>query len=407
MSDDLVIVGGGVAAARAVEGIRDAGSSAPITLISAEEYLPYERPPLSKGTLAGDDPLESAILHPEAWYAEQGVSLRLGTEAASIDPAGHTLTLADGSTLPYRRLLLATGSTARRLDVPGADLANVLTLRSMEESAELHARLVAGSDVVLVGAGWIGLEVAAAARTHGCNVTVIEPQPTPLFGVLGPEVGGWFARLHASHGVDFRFGGGVVELAGDGAVSTVVTKDGERIEADTVVVGVGISPNVDLAVDAGLDVDNGILCDAALRTSAEDVFAAGDVANWLNPTLGERIRVEHWANANDGGYAAGRSMAGAEVSYGPVPFFFSDQYDVGLEYAGNVSRDVDTEVLLRGDPDSNEFMAFWLAGRRVLAGMHVNVWDTIDHVQGLIRSGTEIDPEKLADPNVELSSLVP
>jgi len=407
MSDDLVIVGGGVAAARAIEGIREAGSDAPVVLVAAEQHLPYEKPPLSKGTLAGDDPLESAILHPEEWYAEHGVTVRLGTEASAIDPAAHTVALADGGTLPYGRLLLATGSTARRLDVPGADLANVLTLRSMDESAELRSRLVAGSDVVLVGAGWIGLEVAAAARIHGCNVTVIEPQPTPLFGVLGPEVGGWFSRLHESHGVTFRFGDGVVELTGDGAVSAVVTNDGERIEADTVVVGVGISPNVDLATAAGLDVDNGILCDAALRTSAVDVFAAGDVANWLNPTLGERVRVEHWANANDGGYAAGQSMAGAEVSYGPVPFFFSDQYDVGLEYAGFVPRGVDTDVLFRGDPESNEFMAFWLADGRVLAGMHVNVWDTIDDVQALIRSRTAIDPDKLADPGVELSSLVP
>jgi 3-phenylpropionate/trans-cinnamate dioxygenase ferredoxin reductase subunit len=407
MSDDLVIVGGGVAAARAIEGIREAGSDAPVVLVAAEQHLPYEKPPLSKGTLAGDDPLESAILHPEKWYAEHGVTLRLGTEASAIDPAAHTVALADGGTLPYGRLLLATGSTARRLDVPGADLANVLTLRSMDESAELRSRLVAGSDVVLVGAGWIGLEVAAAARIHGCNVTVIEPQPTPLFGVLGPEVGGWFSRLHESHGVTFRFGDGVVEMSGDGAVSAVVTNDGERIEADTVVVGVGISPNVDLATAAGLDVDNGILCDAALRTSAVDVFAAGDVANWLNPTLGERVRVEHWANANDGGYAAGQSMAGAEVSYGPVPFFFSDQYDVGLEYAGFVPRGVDTDVLFRGDPESNEFMAFWLADVRVLAGMHVNVWDTIDDVQALIRSRTAIDPDKLADPGVELNSLVP
>jgi len=402
----IVIVGGGVAAARAVEGIRDSGSDSPIVLVAGEEHLPYEKPPLSKGTLAGDDPLESAVLHPEEWYAERGVTLRLRTEASAIDPAAHTVALADGGTLPYGRLLLATGSTARRLDVPGADLANVLTLRSMDESAELRSRLVAGSDVVLVGAGWIGLEVAAAARIHGCNVTVIEPQPTPLFGVLGLEVGGWFTRLHESHGVTFRFGDGIVELAGDGAVSAVVTNDGERIEADTVVVGVGISPNVDLAAAAGLDVDNGILCDAALRTSAADVFAAGDVANWFNPTLGRRIRVDHWANANDGGYAAGQSMAGVEVSYGPVPFFFSDQYDVGLEYAGYVPRDVEPTVLFRGDPASNEFMAFWLSDGRVLAGMHVNVWDTIDDVQALIRSGAAIDESRLADPSVPLSQLL-
>jgi 3-phenylpropionate/trans-cinnamate dioxygenase ferredoxin reductase subunit len=403
---DFVIVGGGVAAARAVEGIREAGAEGPIVIVSAEEQLPYEKPPLSKGTLAGDDPLDSAILHPQEWYDERGVTLRLGQRVAALDPAAHAVTLGDDTTLPYDRLLLATGSSARRLDVPGADLTNVLSLRSMAESAALRERLVAGGRVVLIGAGWIGLEVAAAARTHGCEVTVIEPQPTPLYGVLGPELGGWFTRLHESHGVTFRFDDGVTALEGDGAVSAVVTKGGDRLEADTVVVGVGITPNVELALAAGLDVDNGILCSATLQTSAPDVFAAGDVANWFNPTLGERIRVDHWANANDGGYAAGQAMGGVDVSYGPVPFFFSDQYDVGLEYAGFVPRGVSAEVVFRGDPDSGEFMAFWLADKRVLAGMHVNVWDTIDDVQALIRSKAEVDAHDVSDPGISLSDLL-
>jgi len=403
--NEFVIVGGGVAGARAVEGIRESGADGEILLVSAEEQLPYQKPPLSKGTLAGDDPLDSAILHPQEWYDDRAVTLRLGTRVESLDAAGHTVALADGTTLGYRRLLLATGSSARRLDVPGADLVNVLSLRSMDESAELRARLVAGSNVVLVGAGWIGLEVAAAARAHGCEVTVIEPQPTPLYGVLGPELGSWFTRLHESHGVRFRFEDGIAELTGDGAVSGVRTTSGEFLDADTVVVGVGIAPNVELAEGAGLEVDNGILCDAALHTSDPDIFAAGDVANWFNPTLEARIRVDHWANANDGGYAAGQSMAGADVSYDKVPFFFSDQYDAGLEYAGHVPRGTETEVVFRGDPESGQFMAFWLADKRVLAGMHVNVWDTIGDVTELIKAKVEVDTHRLSDPGIPLGEL--
>jgi 3-phenylpropionate/trans-cinnamate dioxygenase ferredoxin reductase subunit len=395
-----------LAAARAIEGIRDSGSDAPIIVVGDETELPYEKPPLSKGTLAGDDPLESATLHPAAWYAERNAMLLLGVSIAAIDPGAHAVTLADGRALQYHRLLLATGSSARRLEVPGAELGNVLSLRSMGQSAALRKRLVAGGHVVLVGAGWIGLEVAAAARTHGCEVTVIEPQSTPLYGVLGPELGSWFTRLHEAHGVTFRFDEGVAQLAGDSTVSAVVTRSGERIQADTVVVGVGITPNVGLAEEAGLQVDNGILCDAALRTSAPDVYAAGDVANWFNPTLGRRIRVDHWANANDGGYAAGQSIAGVDVSYGPVPFFFSDQYDIGLEYAGHLPREVEPTIVFRGDPASNEFMAFWTDGGVVLAGMHVNVWDTIDDVQSLIRAATPIDLARLADPAEPLSRLL-
>ena len=396
MDAPIVIVGGGLAAARAVEGIRDTGSDAAVVLVGAEQHLPYEKPPLSKGTLAGDDPLESAILHPAEWYAERNVTLHLGTEVSAIDPSAHTISLSTGSTLAYARLLLATGSTARRLDVPGAGLANVLTLRSMDESAELRSRLVAGSDVVIIGAGWIGLEVAAAARIHGCQVTVIEPAATPLFGPLGPELGGWFARLHEGHAVSFRFEESVREVHGDRTATSVVTGSGEELPADTVVVGVGITPNVELAEAAGLDVDNGILCDESLRTSAPDVFAAGDVANWFNPTLGVRLRLDHWANARNGGYAAGQAMAGAPVNYGPVPYFFSDQYDVGMEYAGHVPRGTPATVELHGEPDANRFMAFWLgADRRLFAGLHVNTWDTIESVQDLIRAADPVSPDQL------------
>lgn len=410
-TEPIVIIGGGLTAARAIEAIRETDQETPIVLVGKEDRLPYERPPLSKAVMLDKEPEESAYSHPQEWYDERHVELRLGIAADKLDTAAKTVTLSDGSELTWDRVLLATGSGVRKLKVPGSKLADVFYLRSMPDSAAIKARLVAGSNVVIVGAGWIGLEVAAAAREHGAEVTVIEPSATPLFHVVGEQVGSWFAGLHESHGVTFRFGDGVESLEGDdaGRVTTVVTKDGTRLPADTVVIGVGIFPNTRLAEDAGLEVDNGVVVDEALKSSVEGVYAAGDVANWYNPTLGTRLRVEHWANAQDGGYAAGQSIAGQDVHYGPIPFFFSDQYDAGLEYAGYVPRDADAEVVLRGDPAGNEFMAFWVvpegAGHRVLAGMHVNVWDTIDTVQDLVRNRTVVDTARLADTAIPLAEV--
>jgi len=371
--------------------------------------LPYERPPLSKSVLKGDDELDSVYTHPESWYAENGVELRLGDPAASLDADAHVVTLRSGESLSYDKLLLATGSSARALKVPGADLGGVLYLREAQESTALKEALVEGAQVVIVGAGWIGLEVAAAASDAGCSVTVVEPQTAPLLAVMGERIGDWFAGFHRSHGVTFRFGEGVERLEGSDHVEAVVTSAGERLPADVVVVGVGITPNTGLAEGSGIDVDNGVVTDARLRTSADGVWAAGDVANWQSTTLGTHVRVEHWANANDGGLAAGRSMAGADVTYDPIPFFFSDQYDAGLEYAGYVPRDSGAEVVLRGEPSSNEFMAFWVVpdgdGVRVLAGMHVNVWDTIDTVQQLVRERTVVDRDRLADTGIPLDEV--
>jgi 3-phenylpropionate/trans-cinnamate dioxygenase ferredoxin reductase subunit len=411
-SQPIVIIGGGLTAARAIEAIRESDQETPVVLVAKENRLPYERPPLSKGVMLGNDPEDVAFTHPREWYDDNHVDLRLGVAADRLDPAGRIVTLSDGSELGYGTVLIATGSGLRKLDVPGTDLADVFYLRSMTDSEKIRARLVAGSDVVIIGAGWIGLEVAAAARHHGAEVTIIEPQSAPLSGVVGEQIGTWFADLHRSHGVTLRLGEGVERLEGeDGKVTAVVTSSGERLPADTVVIGVGIRPNTRLAEDAGLEVDNGIVVDEALRASAEGVYAAGDVANWYNPTLDTRLRVEHWANAQDGGYAAGQSIVGKDVHYGPIPFFFSDQYDVGLEYAGYVPRDTEAEVVLRGDPSSNEFMAFWVVpegdGVRVLAGMHVNVWDTMDAVQALVRDRTPVDRARLADPGVALTDVVP
>jgi 3-phenylpropionate/trans-cinnamate dioxygenase ferredoxin reductase component len=410
-----VIIGGGLAAAKAVEGIRERDTTGSVVVVTEEDRLPYERPPLSKSVLKGDDELDTVYTHPQSWYAENDVELRIGDPATSLDADAHVVTLRSGESLSYDKVLLATGSTARALKAPGADLDGVLYLREAQESMALKEAFVDGAKVVIVGAGWIGLEVAAAASAAGCSVTVVEPQAAPLIGVMGEQVGGWFAQLHRSHGVTFRFGEGVERLEGSdgsegsGRVEAVVTSAGERLPADVVVVGVGITPNTGLAEGAGIDVDNGVVTDAALRTSADGVWAAGDVANWQSTTLGTHVRVEHWANANDGGLAAGRSMAGADVTYDPIPFFFSDQYDAGLEYAGYVPRDSGAEIVLRGEPSSNEFMAFWVVpegdGVRVLAGMHVNVWDTIETVQQLVRDRTVVDRDRLADPSVPLDEV--
>jgi 3-phenylpropionate/trans-cinnamate dioxygenase ferredoxin reductase subunit len=404
-----LIIGGGTATARAVEGIREVDYDGSIMVVTAEPHLPYDRPPLSKGVLLGSDDPTAALPHEEEWYRKHQVDLRLGDPVASIDPDAHTATMVSGEQLAWERLLLATGSSVRRLDVPGADLPGVFSLRTLDDSLALLDRLKEGKRVAIVGAGWIGLEVAAAARSHGCSVVVVEPQSVPLLGVMGERIGTWFADLHRSHGVDFRFGAGVASIDGTDAATGLTLTDGTRLRAGTVVVGVGIRPNTMLAEAAGLTVDNGIVTDEALRASRPDIWAAGDVANWQHRVLGRQVRVEHWANAYDGGLAAGRSMAGAKVVYDPQPFFYSDQYDAGLEYTGYVPRGAETEVVLRGDPASGAFMAFWVVpegeGVRVLAGMHVNTWDTIDAIIALIRAEHPIGPDRLADPEIPLDEV--
>jgi 3-phenylpropionate/trans-cinnamate dioxygenase ferredoxin reductase subunit len=330
--DAFVIIGGGLAAAKAAEALREEGFDGTVTVIAAEDSLPYERPPLSKGVLAGSDADEVIFVHDEQWYADQRVELRRGVRATGIDPSARTVTLADGSVLGYHKLLLATGSVPRKLRIAGAELDGVHYLRTKRNSDELKAALAAGDRTVVVGgAGWIGLEVAAAARGYGNAVTVIEPQAAPLRAALGDELGGMFAGLHREHGVDLRLGTGVTEIVGDGTVVTGVRTDaGDLVDADLVVVGVGARPMTQLAEEAGLEVDNGVLTDAALRTSDENIYAAGDVANAVHPVLGRRIRVEHWANALNQGPAAAKSMLGQQVSYDHIPYFYTDQYDLGM-----------------------------------------------------------------------------
>lgn len=401
----FVIVGASVAGARAAETLREEGFTGHLVLVGAEPRLPYERPPLSKGVLVGDTEPDTAFLHERQWYADHDIELRLGVAATHLDLASHEVRLADDTTLRYDRLLLATGATVRRLDVPGADLAGVQYLRTMADATSLRDRLRGARRVVVVGAGWIGLEAAAAARARGADVTVLEPRPTPLHDVLGPRIGRLLADLHVAHGVSFRFGESAAAFHGDGAVSSVLTNTGVELPADVVVVGVGVRPATALAESAGLDVDDGIVCDESLRTSDPDVFAAGDVASWHHPLLKRRIRVEHWANAHDGGPVAARAMLDQDAVHAAVPFFFSDQYDAGMEYAGYVPPDLTPDVVTRGDLGSGQLMAFWLDGKTLLAGMHVNVWGSMDIVQDIMRSRRLVDPTKLADADVPLDQV--
>jgi NADPH-dependent 2,4-dienoyl-CoA reductase/sulfur reductase-like enzyme len=404
-----VIVGASLAGAKAAETLREDGFGGQIVLLGDELERPYERPPLSKGYLLGREDKSSIYVHDEGWYAEHDVDLRLGVTAVRIDRAARRVELADRSQVGYDKLLITTGASPRRLDVPGGDLDGVLYLRSVRDSERLAAAFHDGGTVVIAGAGWIGLETAAAARENGCEVTVVEPAPGPLQQSVGPELGGMFADLHREHGVTFRFGEGVREFRGAGGrLNAVVTSGGTELAADTAVVGIGAVPNVALAEAAGLDVGNGILVDAALRTSDPDIHAVGDVANAFNPLLGRRVRVEHWANALNGGPAAARSMLGADVRHEPVPYFYSDQYDLGMETAGLPEPGRYDQIVYRGDAGAREFIAFWLADGTVVAGMNVNVWDVNDDIQALIRAGAagkRPDLAGLADPGVPLRDL--
>jgi NADPH-dependent 2,4-dienoyl-CoA reductase/sulfur reductase-like enzyme len=403
----FVIVGGGLAGAKAAEALRADGFDGEVVLFGSEPERPYERPPLAKGYLLGKDTRDSVFVHPADWYAEHKVDLRTGVTVAMIDPSARLVTF-DGGTIHYDKLLLTTGASARRIDIPGTGLGNVLYLRTLPESETLRAAFTPDARVVIVGAGWIGLEAAAAARTAGSSVTIVEPQPGALYGALGPEVGGKFADLHRSHGVEFRFGEAPAEFlaAGPGSaqVGSVVT-GGTELPADVVVVGIGAVPNDGLAKSAGLEVNKGVVTDSALRTSDPDIFAAGDVASSYHPLLGRHLRMDHWSNALNGGKAAALSMLGQEVEYDRVPYFFSDQYDLGMECAGLPLPGTYDQVVYRGDSETLEFIAFWLNEGRLVAGMNVNIWDVNDDLQGLIRSGRSLDPARLSDPAIPLAEV--
>jgi 3-phenylpropionate/trans-cinnamate dioxygenase ferredoxin reductase subunit len=326
-----------------------------------------------------------------------------GVTVTAVEPGASRVTLDDGRRLDYDRLLLATGAEPRRLRIPGADLDGVYYLRTLADCDLLRAQIGAGGRAVVVGAGWIGSEFAASARQRGLEVTVIDPQPLPSERIFGPGVAAFYRDVHRQHGVELMLGEGVDAFEGDGTVARVRTASGRTVECDFAVVGVGVVPRTGLASDAGLEVSNGVVVDAKLETTAPGVFAAGDVANAWHPFYGQRIRVEHWANALNQGPAAARAMLGQPVSYDRIPYFYSDQYDVGMEYSGYAPQWDD--VVFRGDRAGGEFMAFWLRGGCVVAGMNVNVWDVNQHVEALIRARQPVETAALADPGVPLDSL--
>jgi 3-phenylpropionate/trans-cinnamate dioxygenase ferredoxin reductase component len=405
MTDTLVVVGAGFAGAKAVETLREEGFGGRVVLVGDEPDRPYERPPLSKDYLRGEAERETIYVHAEDWYAARDVELRLGAGVTALDVGARSVELAGGERIAYDGLLLATGAEPKRLPIPGADLDGVLYLRSVADSDALRARLERGGSVVVVGGGWIGCEVAASARQSGLDVTVIEPQSLPLAGVLGPELGAVYRDIHADNGVRLRLGTGVSAFEGSGAVERVRLADGSAVDCDFVVVGVGVRPRTQLAERAGIAVGDGVLVDERLATDAPGVFAAGDVASALHPFYGERVRVEHWATALEQGPHAARAMLGGTAPYEKLPYFFSDQYDVGMEYAGFARRW--DRVVFRGDPAAREFVAFWMQGDRIVAGMNVNVWGVVDQVQHLIRSRTAVDDRRLADPDIPLDALTP
>jgi 3-phenylpropionate/trans-cinnamate dioxygenase ferredoxin reductase component len=412
----FVIVGGGLAGAKAAETLRSEGFTGRVILVGDERDHPYERPPLSKGYLLGKEERDSVFVHEPGWYAQADVELHLGQPVVAVDREARSVRLGDGTVIHYDKLLLATGAEPRRLDVPGTGLAGVHHLRRLAHADRLRQVLTAlGRDnghLVIAGAGWIGLEIAAAAREYGAEVTVVEREATPLHAVLGPEVGQVFADLHAEHGVRFHFGASLTEIVGqDGMVLAARTDDGEEHPAHDVLAAIGAAPRTALAEAAGLALaeraeGGGIAVDGSFRTSDPDIFAAGDVAASEHPLFGTRLRVEHWANALNGGPAAARAMLGRDVAYDRVPYFFSDQYDVGLEYSGWAPPGSYDQVVVRGDAGKREFIAFWLREGRVLAGMNVNVWDVTETVQKLIHSGARPDLNALADPGTPLESLI-
>ena len=372
----IVIVGAGLAGGTAATELREQGYDGPVVLVGAEAHPPYERPPLSKGYLLGNDPIDDAFVHPSQWYADHDVDLRLGVEATALDIDAHVVSTSAGD-LTYDRLLLATGAEPRRLAVAEESGVPTAYLRTIEDSDRLKEAFASGGRVTVVGAGWIGLEVAAAAREAGCAVTVFETAGLPLLRVLGPTVAQVFADLHRQHGVDLRLG-------------TSVTPDDLR-GSDLVVAGVGVSPRLDLARSGGLAVDDGVLVDAGLHAQATDgtrvpsVLAVGDIANHAHPVLGRRIRVEHWDTAINQGKVAAHNLAGADEVYDAMPYFFTDQYDLGMEYVGHAGADDD--VVVHGDLGAREFRAFWTRDGRVVAAMHANDWDATDALRAAVESG--------------------
>lgn len=402
-SDVFVIVGASLAGGRAAETLRQEGFEGRVILVGAEPERPYERPPLSKDVLRGEAPDDKVYLRPPDFYEEQDIELRLGVRAQRLVPAEHSIILGDDEHLRYDRLLITTGAKVRQLNVPGCNLPGVYYLRTVADAKAIRAAARAATRAVVIGAGFIGAEVAASCRVMGLDVTVLEVLPVPLQRVLGEDVGNLYAQIHRENGVDLRLGEGIAEFRGAGRVEEVVTSSGTRITCDLAVVGVGVQPEVDWLEGSGIELQNGVVVDEFCATSLPDVYAAGDVANWWHSGLGERLRVEHWENAQNQGIAAARSMLGKGEPYAPVPYFWSDQYDLTLQYVGHASGQ--DEVIIRGPRDPRSLLAFYMRDGRLRAAFGVNRPRDITAARRLIRNGGEVRREQLADEQVDLRRL--
>ena len=402
----LLIIGGGLAGAKAAEGAREAGFEGRIVLVGEEARHPYERPPLSKDILRAEKEPDSSQVHESGYYAQHAIELITGDAVTALDAGAKRAQLASGESIAFDAAVLATGAAPRPLTLPGAELSGVHYLRTVEDSVALHQAITKASRVAVIGAGWIGSEVAASARQMGADVVLIEPLEVPLHRVLGSQVGGVFAQLHSDHGVVMRMGVGVERLQGGSAVEQVVLADGRVEAADVVVAGIGVTPRIELAEAARLTIDNlagGVVVDQNLQTSAAGIFAAGDIASAFHPHYQRHLRIEHWANALNQGAAAGSNAVSDAKPYTRLPYFFSDQYDLGLEYVGYASAE--DEVVIRGDAGKREFIAFYHRGGIVTAAMNVNIWDVVEDLRAIITAGKAVDPARLADPGVALGEL--
>ena len=406
--EHYVIMGGGLAGVSAAQAMRDTGFTGRITIIAGENEYPYIRPPLSKEYLTGSAARNTIFVHDNEWYSERDIRVLRGLPAVGLSIEAHMITLEGGAVLSFDKLLFATGARSRRYPGPGADLDGVHYLRTVGESEALSAAISAGGKrVVIIGSGWIGLEVASAARGYGNEVTVLGRETVPLENMVGSEIGAVFDALHRANGVDLRNATTVDGIEGtDGVASGVRLASGEILAADVVVVGIGALPNAELAETAGLTVENGIVVDEGFRSSHPHVYAAGDVANVFHPVIARSLRVEHWATARDAGTAAGESMAGKAVEYLKIPYFYTDQFDLGMEYSGYGILADNAELVIRGDLDAREFIAFWVRENYVVAGMNVNIWDVNETVQALIRDEVRVDASQLADPSIPLETLL-
>ena len=405
MQQRYVIVGANLAGGTAAITLREEGFDGEIVLIGAEPYLPYERPPLSKEYLQGVKPFEDALLKPSGFYQEHNIQTHLGTRAIRVDPSDHTVDLEGGGKVPYDKVLVATGVRNRRLRIPGADLEGVYDLRTVGDADRIRAMSRSGGRVVLVGMGFIGCEVAASLRYRGVEVVAIEPFKSPLYRVLGEEIGRVFTQLHRENGVQMFFEESVTAFEGTRHVQRVMTSAGRRIECDFVVVGVGVEPVTDLVIDSGVKIDNGIVVDEFCQTNIEGIYAAGDVANHFHPLFGRQVRVEHWQNAIHQGRAAARSMLGKRDPYSDVYWFWSDQYDCNVQYAG-FHRGWD-ELAVRGNLEERNVVVFYMQERRIAAVVAFNRGRDLQRAMSLIRARVEVEPAVLRDEGIDMRSLVP